>query len=310
MILTVTPNPCVDKSVFVDGIALGAFNRASRYSCVAGGKGCNVAKAVKTMGGDTRALVVVGGHTGEHVIEMMEEDEGVACIPVWVESPTRTITTVLEEGSHRQTAFFEPGSRITEAEGRAIVEAFRSAVAEADVVAMSGTVSDPAIAWLYSELVPIGKEAGAKVILDAHGPEFAEGLAHAPFMIKPNLQEAEELLEIKITDEAAQWKAVDALHDRGIEQVVMSLGKDGALVSRGDARFRLYAPEVEEVNPVGSGDVFVAGFALGLERNDPLDVTAKRACAMGAANASSWDIGHFDPELVTRLEEKAKAVAV
>lgn len=304
MILTVTPNPCVDKSVFVDSIELGTFHRASRYSCVAGGKGCNVAKAVKTMGGDTRALIVVGSHTGRHVIEMMERDEGVECIPVWVESPTRTITTVLEEDSHRQTAFFEPGSRIDEDEGRSIVETFRSAVAEADVVALSGTVSDPAIAWLYSELIPIAKESGAKVILDSHGPEFEEGLAHAPFMIKPNQHEAEELLETSIKGDDAQWKAVDALHERGIEQVVMSLGKDGALVSRGDERFRVIPPKVEEVNPVGSGDVFVAGFALGLERNEPLEEAAKRATAMGAANASSWDIGHFNPDLVAELETK------
>lgn len=310
LILTVTPNPCVDKTVFVGEISLGAFNRAGRYSCVAGGKGCNVAKAVKTMGGETRALVVVGGHTGRHVVEMMERDEGVACIPVWVESPTRTITTVLEEEPHRQTAFFEPGSRVSEVEGKAIVEAYCEAVSDASVVVLSGTVSDPSIAGLYSELIPIAHDAGANVILDSHGPEFAQGLACKPFMIKPNLQEAEEVLGRAIPDEAAQWVAVDAFHERGIEQVVMSLGRGGALVSNGQARFRVTPPSIDEVNPVGSGDVFVAGFALGLARSDPLEATAKRACAMGAANASSWDIGHFDPGLVTRLEAEVSVSPV
>ena len=306
VILTVTPNPCVDKTVYVDEMALGEFNRAERFSCVAGGKGCNVSKAVKTMGGDTRALVVVGGHSGRHVVEMMENDEGVECTPVWVESPTRTITTVLEEKTHRQTAFFEPGSRVTEAEGAAIVEAFRSAVTEADIIALSGTVSDPAIAWLYSELIPIAQDAGLSVILDSHGPEFVNGLECKPFMVKPNLQEAEEVLGRAITDEAAQWEAVDSFHQRGIEQVVLSLGKDGALVSRGDARVRVVPPSIEEVNAVGSGDALVAGFALGLFEDRPLEDTARLACAMGTANASSWDIGHFDRALVAQFEDEVR----
>jgi len=307
VILTVTPNPCVDKTVYVDNIELGAFNRADRYSCVAGGKGCNVSKAVKTMGGNTRALVVVGGNTGRHVVEMMEQDEGVDCIPVHVESPTRTITTVLEEETHRQTAFFEPGSRVTEVESAAILEAFRSAVSDATVVALSGTVSDSSIAWLYSKLIPIAHDAGAKVILDSHGSEFARGLKCKPFMVKPNLQEAEELLGRTIPDETAQWEAVTAFHDYGIEQVVLSLGKEGALVSSGDTKLRVTPPAIEEVNPVGSGDALVAGLALGLAEGRSLEATAKLACAMGAANASSWDIGHFDVATVARLE---KGVAV
>lgn len=303
MILTVTPNPCVDKTVYVDQIATGAFNRAERYSCVAGGKGCNVSKAVKTMGGDTRALVVVGGHTGRHVVEMMEQDEGVECLPVWVDSSTRTITTVLEEKTQRQTSFFEPGSRVTEAEGVRIVEAFRSAVSDVAVVTLSGTVSDSAIAWLYSKLIPIAREVGAKVILDSHGPEFIEGINLTPYMIKPNLQEAEEALGRTISDEAAQWEAIASFHKRGIEQVVLSLGKDGALVSRGDTKLRVIPPTIDEVNAVGSGDAFVAGFALGLAEDRGLEETARLACAMGAANASSWDIGHFDTALVAKLEK-------
>ncbi len=302
MILTVTPNPCVDKTVFVDRIDRGAFNRADRYSCVAGGKGCNVSKAVTTMGGETRALLVVGGHTGRHVVAMMEEEEGVACLPIWVESPTRTITTVLEEATGEQTAFFEPGSRVTDAEGRAIVETFRSAVEDADVVTLSGTVSDPSIVWLYATLIPIAHDAGAKVILDSHGTEFAQGLECAPFMIKPNLQEAEELLGESIQDAAAQWAAVDSLHARGIEQVVMSMGEEGALVSRGGIQFRVTPPAITEVNAVGSGDAFVAGFALGLAEGRSLEDVARLACAMGTANASSWDIGHFDPALIETLE--------
>lgn len=306
MILTITPNPCVDKTVFIRRLVPGTFVRAQRYSCVAGGKGCNVSKAVKTMGGNTKALVVVGGHTGRHVVEMLEQDEGVPCVPVWVKSPTRTITTVLEEPEHRQTAFFEPGPAVSDAEAASLVETFRSSLIGVQAVAFCGTVSDPALSALYETLIPMAKDAGALTILDSHGPEFAAGIKALPHMIKPNLLEAGELLGLDLRTERARLDAVEALHDRGIEMVVLSLGKDGALVSFGGERFRVVPPEIEEVNAVGSGDAMTAGFAMGLIAGDGLQDMARRACAMGAANATTWDIGHFTRDAVDALAQRVE----
>ncbi|MBM3290869.1 MAG: hypothetical protein FJY92_12025, partial [Candidatus Hydrogenedentes bacterium] len=186
MILTVTPNPCVDKTVFIDELKPGTFMRSQKCTCIPGGKGTNVSRAAKLMGRETKAMVVVGGHPGRHVVEMIEQQDDIECVPAWVESQTRTITTVLEEPVHRQTAFFEPGSRVTETEARGIVETFRNAVVGVRVVCFSGTVSDPAIAWLYGELIPIAKDVGAMTILDSHGPEFARGIETVPYMVKPN----------------------------------------------------------------------------------------------------------------------------
>jgi tagatose 6-phosphate kinase len=293
MILTVTPNPCVDKTVFIDDLEVGTFMRSKEYSCVPGGKGTNCSRAAKALGRDTTAMVVVGKHPGAHVVEMIERDDGVHCVPVWVDSPTRTITTVLEQSVHRQTAFFEPGSTVTKEEAANIRLRFTEVVGDADVVTFNGTVSDPAIASLYRDLIAIAHDASTLSILDSHGPEFIQGLEAKPYMVKPNVAEAEELLGRKLTNAAARAEALDAFHERGIELVVLSLGKDGALVSRGDERFRVVPPKIEEINPVGSGDCLVAGFAIGLEEDLPLKDAARLACAAGTANAMSWDIGHF-----------------
>ena len=301
MILTVTANPCVDKTVFIDTLEVGTFMRSDRCTCVAGGKGNNVARAVKTMGHAAKAMVIVGGHSGEHVVDMLTNDDEVACEPVWVASPTRTITTVLEESIHRQTAFFEPGSRVTDDEFEHIVFTFTNAVSSADIVAFCGTVPDPSIQSLYERLIPIAKESGALTILDSHGPEFALGLEMQPFMVKPNIAETEELVGYKLDSDAAKKRAIQFFHDKGIELVVLSLGKGGALVSQGKTQLHVAPPTIKEVNPVGSGDALVAGFAIGLLNNMPLEKTAKLACAMGAANASSWDIGHFTQEEVASL---------
>ena len=84
MILTVTPNPCVDKTVFIARLEPGGRFRSPKCTHIPGGKGTNVSRAVKALGGDTAALVIVGGHTGRHVVEMIEQQDGVRCVPVWV----------------------------------------------------------------------------------------------------------------------------------------------------------------------------------------------------------------------------------
>lgn len=293
MILTVTPNPCVDKTVFIDELEVGAFIRSEKCTCIPGGKGNNVSRAVKALGRATKAMVIVGGHPGEHVVEMIEQQDGVECIPIRVASPTRTITTVLEERIHRQTAFFEPGSRVTDEEAAALRETFARVVSEAKVVSFSGTVPDPNIEELYGGLIGIAKSAGAITILDSHGAEFALGLEAVPYMVKPNVAEARELVGDALKSDASRWRALDFFHERGVELAVLSLGKNGALVSRGDQRLHAAPPAIREVNPVGSGDALVAGFAIGLMEDMPLEDMAAFAVAAGTANAMSWDIGHF-----------------
>lgn len=293
MILTVTPNPCVDKTVFIDKLTVGTFMRSNRCACVAGGKGNNVARAVKALGGRAKAMVIVGRHPGAHVVDMLENQDGIECVPVWVESQTRTITTVLEEPIHRQTAFFEPGSRVTDAEAVKLRATFEAAIAEAEAVSFSGTVPDPNIKRLYRDLIPIAKDAGVITILDSHGPEFALGIEAVPYMAKPNVAEAQEIVGFALDSEEAKWEAIEWFHERGVKLVVLSLGRDGALVSDETAQFHAVPPAIDEVNPVGSGDALVGGFAIGLTEGAPLQEMARLAIAAGTANAMSWDIGHF-----------------
>jgi tagatose 6-phosphate kinase len=310
MILTVTPNPCVDKTLFVEALEPGAKIRGRKCDRIPGGKGVNVSRAVKALGGVTTALTVVAGTTGQHVVDMIEKQDGVACVPVWVEGITRTITTVLEEPIHRQTALFEPGPIITEEEQDALVAAFCALLPEAKVVTCNGAVPHPHLASLYARLLEAARDAGVKGILDSYGPGFAEALKVPPYMVKPNVEEAESLLGFPLDSMEVRWRAVEAFHDYGVALVVLSLGAEGALVSRDGQRLQVHAPRIEEVNPVGSGDALVAGFALGLANDEPLDVMARRAIAAGTANAQSWDIGHFTAADVATLAEAVKITVI
>jgi tagatose 6-phosphate kinase len=306
MILTVTPNPCVDKTLFYESVELGGRLRAEKCTCVPGGKGNNVSRAVKALGYDTAAMPIVGGSAGQHVVNMIVHDDEVRCIPVWVGGMTRTITTVLEESIHRQTAFFEPGPAVAEAEYVHIRETFRDHITEAKVVTFNGTVPHPMLLPLYRDLIRIAKEAGVITILDSHSEEFALGLESEPDMIKPNTEEAANFFHCDLETDAARWQAAGRFHEKGVDLVVMSLGADGALVSRRGERFHAVPPRIEEINPVGSGDALVAGFAIGLQEGWNLERMARLGIAAGTANAMSWDIGHFTADTVNEVGEKVR----
>lgn len=301
MILTLTPNPCVDKTVFIEHLEPGGRYRSQRYTCIPGGKGTNVSRAVKILGGATRAFVIVGGHTGRHVVDMIQHDDGVDCVPFWCAQPTRTITTVLEATPHRQTAFFEPGPSLSDDEKQRLIDAACEALADADLMTLNGTVPCGALSDLYAELIAAARHAGVPVLLDTHGKEFRLGLVQRPDFIKPNQQEAEEFFGRPLSSEDARWEAIDAYHAAGVRGVVMSLGAEGALFSMAGEGLRAYPPAIEEVNPVGSGDALVAGIAMGIVQGWPLERLARTAVACGAANAMSWDIGHFTLEEVEGL---------
>jgi tagatose 6-phosphate kinase len=122
-------------------------------------------------------------------------------------------------------------------------------------------------------------------------------------MVKPNLEEAAEAVSFALGDEAAQWRAMDQFHAHGVTLSVISRGQEGALISRAGERLRVRPPAIREVNPVGSGDVFLAAFAIGIKEGWSLEKMARLGTALGAANAATWAIGQFDLEQVRVFED-------
>ena len=321
-VLTITPNPCVDKTLFIDvPLRPGQKIRGTKWSCVAGGKGCNVSRAVRALGGTTRALIVAGGLTGDHVRQMLEKEDGVPCVMIRVADWTRTITTILETGKHRQTALFEPGPRVTPEEARKAIDLARREIARASVVTLNGSTPCPTLDDLYAEAVRAAVARGIPVILDAYGDVFRRALPEGPLLVKPNREEAEAFLGYALKSADDYARAADTFHRFGVRFVVISDGRKGAFCSDGSRRFRAKPPKIREVNPVGSGDAMVAAMALYLAgfplppgigqaeapRYD-LEALARFGTAAGAANAMTWDIGHFDPEQISRLAEQVKIV--
>jgi len=310
MILTVTPNPCVDKTIFVDHVELGTIIRGEKATAIAGGKGTNVSRVVKALGRPTKALQIVGGHTGAHIVEMINVNDGVETVPVWVEAPSREIVTVLDTGKHVQTVYMEPGPEVTPEEVTKVHDAFDRALDEASIVTFNGTVPCAALNTLYHDLIERCAELDVKTVLDSHGPAFAEGVKAQPLMVKPNIEETQELFGEPISTDNDILHAIAKYHDLGIKFVVISMGAAGAFASLDGRILRCTPPKIDEVNPVGSGDALVAGVAVALMEGMDLEEMCRLGVGAGTANATSWDIGHCTREEIERYAQMVKIESV
>lgn len=299
MITTITLNVAVDKAYQVDAFVNGEVNRVNKVTNTAGGKGLNVAKVAKICGEDVVASGFVGGHAGAYVEDLLKES-GVKSNFVHTKNETRSCINILAaDGS--STEFLEPGAEVYADEVQTFLEQFPQIVDESDVITISGSVPKGIGTDMYGKLISMAKEKGKKIILDTSGDLLKEGIKACPTMIKPNTDEIEALLGISVNNMDEVIASAKKLQAMGIEVVVVSLGKDGALVVTKDAVYQGKPPKIETVNTVGCGDSMVAAFAVGFARGYAIEETLKYAVAVSAANALTMATGHYEVEDRDRL---------
>jgi len=300
MICTVTLNTSIDKAYRLDSpLVDGAVQRVATCIDNAGGKGLNAARAIATCGEDVVATGFVGGHTGQLLCDLLARDD-IAERFVRTKAETRCCINVLEP-SGRSTEFLEPGREVYKDEVNALIERIGELAAQADVVTFNGSVPKGMDSTVYADLVGRVRAAGKPCILDTSGSLLEQGIRALPTMVKPNTDEIGQILGRSVSNIDEVCVAARELHDRGIEQVVVSLGGDGAVMACSAGLFRGRAPKIEVVNPVGSGDTMVGAFAVAIARGlAPADQLAY-AMSCASANCLSASTGHFDPSVATDL---------
>ncbi len=284
MIYTVTLNPALDKTIYVDGFAVDEVNRVRSLREDPGGKGINVTKVVDALGGSSRALALLGGSVGRRIQDML----AAASIDCWafeVPGETRTTTKVVDEELHTNTDINEPGPTVTAADLSAMLDALVDIVGEGDIVVLSGSLPAGAPADTYRTWVGACRDAGARVFLDASGGAFELGLEAKPYLVKPNEVELGAMLGRDLDTDEKVVEAARELVAGGIERVVVSRGGDGAVFVDADGATVVCSPKVKVASTVGCGDSVVAALALGCDRGmDTRDVMVL-AMATGSANA-------------------------
>jgi len=285
MITTVTLNAAVDRNLVIDEeVSLGAVNRVDEVRVDPGGKGINVSRVVKRLGHDTVALSLVGGHTGAFIRRRLDE-EGVPHDFLDIPGETRISTSILELIPGRQTSFHERGPLVAHEDLKRLEEQLDSWLPKSSLVVFAGSLPVGVPDDVYARFVEQCHSAGVNSILDTDGPPLAKGIRARPYMIKPNLHEAERVLGVRLTSLGQIVVGARELLRWGPKVVVISMGAKGAVaVSREEALYA-HPVKVELLSTIGSGDSMVAGLAIALVQGRPLEEGLRLGSAAGAATA-------------------------
>lgn len=298
-ILTVTLNAAIDKRYDVPEVSVGRVQRVEKVVATAGGKGLNVTRGALLSGHAVIATGFVGGFAGafvtSEVAAMGAREEFVR-----VAGETRTCINIIDAAG-ASTEFLEPGVTIGPDDLAELRSRFGALLTDADVVTLSGSAPPGCPADVYVPLIEAAKAAGRPVILDTSGDLLAAGILARPTVVKPNRDELAALVGTPVGDPVSVVAAARELCRRGVGWVVVSLGSDGAIAVSPERAVLVRAQPVPAVNPVGCGDVLVAGLAGAIA--DGLDVpdALHQAVRIATAAAAHPGTGSFDPAYARTL---------
>jgi 6-phosphofructokinase 2 len=299
-ILTITFNPCIDKSTSIPLLVPERKLRCSAPKFEPGGGGINVARAMSRLGGNARALYPAGGYSGKYLNALLAE-EGIPTIVVETASHTRENLIVLESDKNQQFRFGMPGSPIAEQEWRKCLEIVEAEAGVTHVVA-SGSLPPGVPTGVLAELAAIARRKGAKLVVDTSGEALKQAVAEGVYLLKPNLGELSLLAgRQELTEEDVEPCARELIETGKSEIVVVSMGAKGAMLVTANETFRVVPPRVPLQSTVGAGDCMVAGLVLSLSRGEGLKEALQMGVACGTAATMNPGTGLCQPDDVEYL---------
>ncbi len=283
MIYTLTLNPAMDKTVVIDNLTPGGVNRIGSMRIDVGGKGINVSKCLKSLGCESTAVAFWGGTAGQRGIDFLREN-GIGSLAVTVPEDTRTNLKIIDPIRHENTDINEPGPTISEENLAELIQKLDETIAPGDILILSGSIPKGCEHSIYRDLIQRYQEKGAQVYLDVDGENFRLGITAAPALIKPNIDELNRHLNAHLTEVSEIAAAAKAFLKLGIQEVVVSLGGDGALLVKEGLCLKAEGLRVPVLSTVGAGDSMVAALACGAEKGLTDQQRLKLAIAISAAS--------------------------
>ncbi len=303
MIVTVTMNPAIDKTIEIDRLNRGNLNRIEKIEYDAGGKGINVSKTIHELGGESIATGFLGGNAGR-VIEEILDSRGIKHDFVWVDGETRTNTKVCEQDG-TVTELNEKGPEVTPEQLTNLLEKLDDLADDNVLFILAGSIPGNMEKDIYARIIERVHKKGAKVLLDADGELFRKGLEQKPDMIKPNQWEIEELQGFShgVSDKKL-INVAEKMQTEGIDTVVISLGKNGALFVCGSYVAKGMPLKVDVHSTVGAGDAMVAAMAYSFEKKMEPRETARLCMAVSAGAVMTVGTKPPEKQLVKQLMKR------
>jgi len=284
MIYTVTLNPAVDREYVVPRLVPNSVLRASQVHIDYGGKGLNVSRMLNALGMGSTALGFIGRNAGAF-LESGLTSLGITTDFVNISQETRTNTTIVESEGRDHYKVNETGPIISIEEQHKLVDKVKKRIKAEDWWVLAGSLPPGVPATFYRELITIIQSAGANAILDSSGEALNEGVKAKPFLIKPNIIEAQSLTGVKGRTLNDMEEMQKTIHNWGIRISLISAGKRTSILSDRVSIWHSTPPKIEEANPVGAGDAMLAGLLFGYLTEEEISKAFAWGIAAGSAAA-------------------------
>lgn len=298
----VCANPSVDRFYEVDRLTDGTIHRPLTTIARPGGKGLNAARAASTLGGQVTALAIVGGRSGEWIVDRLAQ-LGITARMAYSAVETRTCISLFDRSTGLTTELYELGGEIDAGAWGSLETIAGLELDKTDVAALavSGSLPPGAPPGGYARLARVAAARSIPFIADAYGPALADVLAGSRAIVKVNAAEAGDATGQPVHDAASALAAARALRSLGAASVVITMGAAGAVAASHEGGVRIIPPDVLGRYPVGSGDSYLAGLAVALARGAPFFEAARRGMAAAIANALLPGAGDLDPRMAEQL---------
>jgi 1-phosphofructokinase/tagatose 6-phosphate kinase len=308
VIVTVTLNAAMDRTLLVPNFQLGQRHRASLALSSAGGKGVNVARALRHLGVPVVCTGFLGGRNGAQIAALLTDD-GILNDFVRIEGESRSSVALLDPISDQYTEINEWGPDVSDAELDALREKLAYLTQGAEFVVFAGSLPrgvDPAF---YAEVVRDLAKQQVLTVLDTEGEPLRLGVGAEPFLVSPNLREAEALVGHEFNDDDDLAHGLQEIAELGARNVLVSLETGCYALLRDDRdehRIRGLAPRLEVVSTIGAGDTLLAGFLAARVAGKDVEESVRAAVAAGSASVLEPGPGRFDPRAIGRVASLVK----
>jgi tagatose 6-phosphate kinase len=301
-IIFIAANPSIDRLYEVERLVTGAIHRPAVVIARPGGKGLNAARAALALGARVTAIGIVAGDAGSWIVARLVE-LGIDARIVRSTGETRSCVTIVDRSTGALTELYEPGEAIESRAWDELEDLVEQELHRGDVgaLALSGSLPTGAPGDGYARLARMAAARSTPVLADTYGSALSAVLEERPTVVKVNATEAATATHVSVSDPVSAAAAARVLRDRGAASAIVTLGVVGCVVSTGRTDAQLVPPAVRGAYPVGSGDAFLAGLAIGIVAGDPLVEAARRGAAAGIANALQPGTGDLHASVANKF---------
>jgi len=303
--LTVTLNPAVDHTLYLNKLETGRTKYYCRHYHSAGGKGLNVSRVLNILGVNTLATGFIGGHTGNFIKEYLGSEK-IHNRFIAISEPSRSNLTLFDTKSQKETRLLGAGPTISAKDIKRFISLYLILLKKAKMVVLSGRLPGELPNDFYAQMIQLAHKYKVPVFLDTSGKPLKLALKARPDFIKPNLDELNGIVQNKIKSNKDIAGAIKYLHSNGIKYVMVSLGSKGAIISHNGNALLGQGIGLRIINSVGCGDSFIAGFISSYFKGEDLAQNLRKAIACGSANTQVPIPGLIEQNKINSYFKKIK----